>query len=154
MASDSWVVCACESVARIGWIGGSQTMEIGRRVVGRHVAAILLSSALAGCGGAPRLSDLDSDQRAHFGTMQILLAGAEVARAHVGIGYVEGLSCRRNLYDTTPPGENAAMQSLRVKAAEQRADAVINVACEYAKPDMRNNCWDAVVCGGDAVRWK
>jgi len=153
MASDSRVAYAYESVTRVGWIGASRTTDFPS-VVGRLVAAILLSSALAGCAGTPRVRDLDADQSSRLATMQIFPAGAEVARAHVAIGYVEGVSCRRNLADTTPPAENAAMQSLRVKAAEQRADAVINVACEYAKKDPRNDCWDAVVCGGDAIRWK
>lgn len=68
------------------------------------------------------------------------------------LGSVEGLACKRNLYDSGVPSVEEARRGVRMRAAQLGANAVTNLLCEESqKFDWGRNCVQSVVCVGDAI---
>jgi uncharacterized protein YbjQ (UPF0145 family) len=62
------------------------------------------------------------------------------------------LTCKRNLYASGAPSVEEARQGVKIRAAQLSANAVINMLCEHnQKVDWIRNCWQSIVCVGDAI---
>ncbi len=121
----------------------------------RKFASFLMACAVvvvAGCATNPPVSSLTSEERQRVAEMVILEAGAIPRESYQILGSVEGIACKRNLYASGSPSLDEAKQGVRIRAAQLGADAVINMICEDKKEvDWGRNCWQTVVCVGDAV---
>ena len=107
---------------------------------------------LVGCASNPSVSSLTSAERQMVAEMLVLKAGAIPRESYQILGSVEGIACKRNLYASGSPNMDEAMQGVRIRAAMLGADAVTNMVCEDKREvDWGRNCWQTVVCVGDAV---
>lgn len=110
---------------------------------------------VAGCASNPAISSLSSETRAKVGKILFLENGVIPDDAYTVLGSVEGLACKRNLYASGAPRFEEARQGVKIRAAQLGADAVINMLCEEnQKVDWGRNCWQSVICVGDAISIK
>lgn len=114
------------------------------------VLAVLASLAFARCATAPAVTDPET--RRKIAAVQIVEPGQQPARESTILQEVVGYSCARQMGST--PTVEEAREAMRVEAGKLSADAVINVACEATGVSMTKNCWKAIECRGDAVKWK
>ncbi len=64
---------------------------------------------------------------------------------------VEGVSCRRSAYSPVAPSRDDATEQMKIAAGKLGADAIINIACAENGTDWGHNCFNSVVCHGDAA---
>ncbi len=106
----------------------------------------------AGCASNPPVTEMTSSEREKIGEMIIFEPGALERGSYRIIGIVEGLACKRNLHARGSPSIAEAQQGVRIRAAEMGADAVANMLCqEKQEVDWGRNCWQTVICVGDAI---
>jgi uncharacterized protein YbjQ (UPF0145 family) len=122
----------------------------------RHIIKAILTGCalvlLAGCASNPSVSSLSSIERQRVAEMVIFEAGSIPRDSYRILGTVEGIACKRNLYASGSPSLDEAKQGVRIRAAQLGADAVINMICEDKREvDWGRNCWQTVVCVGDAI---
>ena len=121
----------------------------------QRVASLLVACAgisLAGCASNPSISSLTSAERQRVAEMVVVRAGAIPRDSYQVLGSVEGIACKRNLYASGSPSMDEAKQGVRIRAAQLGADAVTNMVCEDKREvDWGRNCWQTVVCVGDAI---
>lgn len=121
----------------------------------QRVASLLVVCAvtsLAGCASNPSVSSLTSAERQRVAEMIVLKPGTIPRESYQILGSVEGIACKRNLYASDSPSMDEAKQGVRIRAAQLGADAVTNVVCEDKREvDWGRNCWQTVVCVGDAI---
>lgn len=114
--------------------------------------AVSAAAILGGCASNPSVSSLSSEQRQKVAEMVVIPAGAIPRDSYRVLGNVKGLACKRNLYASGKPSLDEAQQGVRIRAALLGADAVTNVVCEDKQEvDWGSNCWQTVVCVGDAI---
>ncbi len=107
---------------------------------------------LSGCASNPSVSSLTSAERQRVAEMIVVQAGAIPRESYQMLGSVEGIACKRNLYASGSPSMDEAKQGVRIRAAKLGADAVTNMVCEDKREvDWGRNCWQTVVCVGDAI---
>ncbi len=107
---------------------------------------------IAGCASNPSVSSLTSVERQRVAEMVVLQAGTIPRESYQLLGSVEGLACKRNLYASGSPSRDEAKQGVSIRAAQLGADAVTNMVCEEKREvDWGRNCWQTVVCVGDAI---
>ena len=126
---------------------------LGGNTIIRTISRLLGSCALAslmGCASEPSVSSLTSAERQRVGEMVLFKAGAISRAGYRILGSVEGLSCKYTR-DSNSPSMDEAMQGVRIRAAKLGADAVTNMVCKDQPDGGNRNCWQAVVCIGDAI---
>ncbi len=120
-----------------------------------RAVAVLVSFAvatLAGCASNPSVASLSSEQRQKVSELIEFPSGSLSRESYQIVGSAKGLACKRNLYASGKPSIEEAQQGVRIRAALMGADAVTNVLCEDKQQvDWGNNCWQTVVCVGDAI---
>jgi hypothetical protein len=120
--------------------------------IARTIITAIAVTALAGCASNPPVSSLSSEQRQRVAEIVVLPAGAIPRDTYRILGSVEGLACKRNLYASGKPSFDEAQQGVRIRAALLGANAVTNMLCEEKQQvDWGHNCWQTVVCVGDAI---
>lgn len=114
---------------------------------------LLISTAVSGCSSGPSITDLTPEARAKLSNMKVYKSATDLPReSYEVISPVEGLSCKRNAYSSSSASGSEAISNMKIKAAQQKADAVANVVCQQKDgADWKNNCWSTVVCAGDAI---
>lgn len=113
---------------------------------------VCVISALTGCASNPSVSSLTSAERQRVAEMIVLKPGSIPRESYQILGSVEGIACKRNLYASGSPSTDEAKQGVRIRAAQLGADAVTNMVCEDKREvDWGRNCWQTVVCVGDAI---
>lgn len=121
-----------------------------QKVVSLLVACVVIS--LVGCASNPSVSSLTSLERQRVSEMVVLKPGAIPRESYQILGSVEGIACKRNLYASGSPSMDEAKQGVRIRAVQLGADAVTNMVCEDKREvDLGRNCWQTVVCVGDAI---
>lgn len=116
------------------------------------VLASFAMATLAGCASNPSVTSLSSEQRQKVSELVEFPSGSLPRESYKIIGSAKGLACKRNLYASGKPSMEEAQQGVRIRAALMGADAVTNVLCEDKQEvDWGNNCWQTVVCVGDAI---
>ena len=116
------------------------------------ISALYAVACLAGCASNPSVSSLTSEQRQKIAEMVIFKPGTSTRSSYQVLGSDEGLACKRNLYASGSPSYPEAEQGVRIRAAQLGADAIANMACEEKhEVDWGRNCWQTVVCVGDAI---
>jgi hypothetical protein len=113
------------------------------------LAAITLSTIVS-CATSP--ATLDPETRRRISAVTLVEPGQQPGREYTIMKEVVGYSCARQLGST--PTVDEAKEALRVEAGKIGAEAVVNVACEATGISMTKNCWKALECRGDAVKWK
>jgi hypothetical protein len=113
------------------------------------LAALAVSIATS-CASAPATQDPETRRR--IAAVSIVEPGQKPDREYTILQEVVGYSCARQLGST--PTIDEAKEALRVEAGKVGADGVVNVACEPTGISMKKNCWKAIECRGDAVKWK
>jgi S1-C subfamily serine protease len=117
-----------------------------------RVALLLPLSILGACASNPPISSLSAEQREKVTQIVFLKSGDIPKDSYSVLGTVEGLACKRNAYASGTPSFEEAKQGVSIRAAQLGADAVMSVLCEENhKVDWGNNCWQSVVCIGDAI---
>jgi hypothetical protein len=113
------------------------------------LAAIALSLALSGCvSGAPTLTPAQESQ---VSRVAIYKVGELPPEKYQAVQTLSAADC-----SGAPAGGRVwgnaeqAIDTLKRKAVEIDADAVVNVSCSSAP--MLNNCWAAQKCSGEAVK--
>ena len=107
---------------------------------------------MTGCASNPPISSLTSQERERVSNIVFLESGQIPKDSYKVLGSVEGLACKRNLYASGAPAVEEARQGVKIRAAQLGANAVINLLCEEnQKVDWVRNCWQSVVCVGDAI---
>ena len=117
------------------------------------VTALLLILAISGCVSpltSPPVGRLSSDQYARFKSMAV--SREPTTRPHTMLGSVKGLSCSKNINQQI--SEEEAIEGVQLRAALLDADAIVNVVCKTSGVDWVNNCRSAIICAGDAIRYK
>lgn len=110
---------------------------------------------LTGCASNPSISSLSSETRAKVSQIIFLESGTIPQESYEVLGSVEGLACKRNLYASGAPSFEEARQGVKIRAAQLGANAIINILCEEnQKVDWGRNCWQSVICVGDAIAIK
>ena len=114
-----------------------------------EITVIVLSIGLCGCvSGAPSLSPAQESQVA---AVTVYKPGAPVPGQYQVLDTISAADC-----GGAPAGGRVwgnaekAIETLKQKAVEVGANAVINVSCS-AVP-LLNNCWAAQKCSGEAIR--
>jgi S1-C subfamily serine protease len=116
------------------------------------VIILLILGMIAGCASNPPISSLSSEERARISNIVFLESGEIPKDSYKLLGSVEGLACKRNLYASGAPSIEEARQGVKIRAAQLGANAIINLLCESnQKADWKRNCWQSVVCVGDAI---
>lgn len=110
-------------------------------------------SSLAGCESNPSVTSLSSEQGQRVAELVEFPSSSLPRESYQIIGSAtKGLACKRNLYPSGKPSMDEAQQGVRIRSALIGADAVTNVLCEDKQEiDWGNNCWQTVVCVGDAI---
>lgn len=110
---------------------------------------ILLLAGCAGLGQVERVSDLSMDQLKQM--HDIKLYGSAEGIQYKSMGKVKGLSCKGSAWSGGSK-EEAAMTQLKMKAVKAGANAIFYPTCSHdASVDWGNNCWESVVCVGEAA---
>ena len=105
-----------------------------------------------GCAGNPTVSSLTSEEREKVGRLVVVEPGILSREDYEVLGTAEGIACKRNLHASGKPSGNEARQGVLINAAKMGADAVTNMLCEERQEvDWGRNCWQTVVCVGDAI---
>jgi len=121
-----------------------------KKLISFIVLPILI--VMIGCASNPPISSLTSQERERVSNIVFLEGGQIPKDSYKVLGSVEGLACKRNLYASGAPAVEKARQGVRIRAAQLGANAVINLLCEEnQKVDWVRNCWQSVVCVGDAI---
>ena len=113
------------------------------------VIPALGAALLAGC--ATRASAPPPEQQAQVSPIAILKPGEPTPGRYQILDTISAVDC-----SGAPAGGRVwgnaekAIESLRQKAAELGADAVVNVSCSSEL--LLHNCWSAQRCSGDAIR--
>jgi hypothetical protein len=114
-----------------------------------NLGLLVVLLALGGCiSGAPTLN---SDQEAKVSNMTVYKAGEKPDREYKVLQEISAADC-----SGAPGGGRVwgtaekSIDTLKRKAVEINADAVINTSCG-AVPLVLNNCWAAQKCTGEAV---
>jgi hypothetical protein len=113
----------------------------------RHLMlAVLLVAACA----PPPFQNVTPELRRRAANTPLLTSEQMAGRSHVILGEVVGRSCARE--DGSDPSIDTARDELKLRAAEQNADAVSSVLCKEGRVDLLH-CLRSVECRGDAIRW-
>jgi len=125
------------------------------RKINFYVYIVALVLMFSGCASNPPISSLTNQERERVQNI-IFLETKEIPKdSYENLGTVEGLACKRNLYASGAPTINKARQGVKIRAAKLGANAVLNVMCEENhEVDWIRNCWQSVVCVGDAIKIK
>jgi ABC-type phosphate transport system substrate-binding protein len=116
------------------------------------VLTIFAMTTLTGCASNPSVASLTSEQRQKVAELVEFPSGSLARESYQIVGSAKGLACKRNLYASGKPSLEEAQQGVRIRAALMGAEAVTNVLCEDKQEvDWGNNCWQTVVCVGDAI---
>jgi RcsF lipoprotein len=112
------------------------------------VCAVGLLCVVTGCvSGTPQLT---VDQYHKLSTLKIYRAGEALEKPYRSVGRVDAADCSGHVAGARLSGSSdAAIETLKSKAAALNADAVINVTC--APTPFLNTCWAAQECSGEAV---
>ena len=108
-------------------------------------SAALLAGCATGASGGP------AAQQAQVSPIAILKPGEPTPGRYQILETISAVDC-----SGAPAGGRAwgnaekAIESLRQKAAQLGADAVVNVSCSSEL--LLHNCWSAQRCSGDAIR--
>jgi RcsF lipoprotein len=113
------------------------------------VSTVVLIISLCGCvSGAPTLTSAQESQES---AVAVYKPGDAAPGQFKTLGSISGADC-----SGAPTGGRVwgnaekAIDTLKRKAVEVGADAVINVSCS-AVP-LLNNCWAAEKCSGEAIK--
>ena len=118
----------------------------------RKVWSLSLLVFISGCITTPNIQDLSPDIRAKVGAV-IIYKNNIPSESYQRIKTVEGISCHRNAYESRVLTSDEAIDGMRIKAAELDANALTNIVCQQSTGiDWRNNCFQSIVCVGDAVK--
>lgn len=121
----------------------------------RFLWLFIFLAFLTGCASNPSISALSSETRAKVSQIIFLESEAIPKESYEILGSVEGLACKRNLYASGAPSFEEARQGVKIRAAQLGANAIINMLCEEnQKVDWGRNCWQSVICVGDAITIK
>ncbi len=128
---------------------------MGVSAVALKVASLILVcgvTPLTGCTSNPPVSSLTSAERESVIEMDVLKPGSIPKTSYQILSSGEGIACKRNLYASGSPSIEEAKQGVRIRVAQLGADAITNMVCEDKREvDWGRNCWQAVVCVGDAI---
>jgi hypothetical protein len=115
----------------------------------KEVTVAFLSIGLYGCvSGAPRLSP---EQESQVSAVTVYKAGDPVPGKYQTLDTISAANC-----SGAPAGGRVwgnaekAIDTLKEKAVEMGANALINVSCSSIP--LLNNCWAAQKCSGEAIR--
>jgi hypothetical protein len=109
---------------------------------------LFLGVALQGCAGS---AGLTPDETSQASAVTVYKAGDATPDKYQILDTVSATDC-----SGAPAGGRVwgnagkAVESLRLKAAELGANALVNVSCSSAA--LTDNCWSAQKCTGDAIR--
>src|SRR5688500_10620559 len=109
---------------------------------------LVLSFFLTKCATATA----DPELRRAAANVDLVVKSELKDRKYEILAEVVGDSCGRQLGSS--PTVEEAREQMRIEAGKLRADAVINFICEPIGVSMRRNCWKAIECRGDAIKWK
>lgn len=115
--------------------------------------AVALASLLLLSGCMAAIETFSPEQRAKLNSMKHY-ANTEGLPPFDIIGTAKGYSCQKSVIVSSITTEEA-ISDLKISAVEMNGDAVVNIACQTInKVDMRLNCWNAIICIGDVIRFK
>lgn len=135
---------------------GDSEVSKGERIMSKRLIIFLnfltILIVLAGCASNPPISSLTSQERERVSNIVFIESGEIPSDSYKVLGSVRGLACKRNLYASGSPSVEEARQGVKIRAAQLGANAVLNVLCEEnQKVDWVRNCWQSIVCVGDAI---
>ena len=112
------------------------------------LALLVVALAWSGCATATA----DPVLRRAAAKVELLDKAAVAGRQFTIVREVVGDSCARQLGAT--PTVDEAKEQMRIEAGKVGADAVIDFICEPIGVSWSRNCWKAIECRGDAIKWK
>ena len=121
----------------------------------KYIIALSLILVLSGCPGLGQIenpTNLSAQQLKQFNEIQLYDSSDGIE--YVSLGRIKGISCR-DAATIGEPGEEAALNQLKIKAAKLNANAIFYPTCSYRNtPDLLNNCYDPWTCVGEAAQVK
>ena len=103
------------------------------------------------CISTPNIRKMTPEARAKLGTIRVYYSGNSPGEAYALIQTIEGLSCRKSATSNEVVNKEEAIYALRLKASKLNADAVINLVCQHQGATFSPNCWESIICVGEAV---
>jgi hypothetical protein len=114
----------------------------------KMVTSILSVTILAGCVGTPSQTP---DQQSPASAITILKAGDVTPGRYQILDTISATDCSGAPAAGRVWGNaEKAIETLKQKAAQIGADAVVNVSC--SSEPLVHNCWSAQKCSGEAIR--
>lgn len=114
------------------------------------LSGCLLSLLLCSCGSA-QYQSADPTLRRKAADIDILTREQIAGRSYETLTEVRSMSCARQLGSS--PSMDAAKDMLRINAAKVGGEGLVKVLCEETGISFSSNCWKAIRCAGDAIRW-
>ena len=114
------------------------------------VAVLVFTAA---CARTQKVRNMSPEQRSTLDRIEVYFDGDEPSRPYQLVQTIQGISCFRNAKKHVPVSVDYAVEHLKWHATKKRADAVVSVNCEETGVNWKFNCWDSIVCTGDAVVW-
>ncbi len=119
----------------------------------RVTILVVLVFILAGCVSNPGVDSLSPSELETYNRIQII--EGEVTAPHTVVAEVKGKECHTTVDQSRAQTTGDALTVLKVKAARQGADAIINIKCDRdMTTDWRNDCWSSMLCVGTAIKFK
>ena len=119
------------------------------------VAAALHLVACASSVPVVDFYDASSETLQRYQRIDVLTTSTALS-AFEPLGDVEGIYCRKQTGQASLTGHGAtlyAIDQVRLKAAEENADAITEPACTInTDNDFSNNCYGSVICRATALR--
>jgi len=116
----------------------------------KKTLVLIISIMIVSCVSGPPI--LTPVQWKHYDDMEVYADGESLSKKYTEIAEISAVDCPGAPSGSRVWGKSErAMQTLKMKAAAQNADAIIVTSCSYV-PFM-NNCWAGNMCSGTAVKW-
>jgi hypothetical protein len=113
--------------------------------------SFLAAIVLAGCGPFIEVVRLDEAERLKVREQVRYYERGGVSNYEL-VQPIRATSCKQLLWGPGASQEDAVDQ-LRHKAAQLRANAVTNLACDSLESfSLSKGCWSAITCRADAIR--
>ncbi len=113
----------------------------------------LIVLSLTACVSNPGVDSLSPAELETYRRIQIL--EGDVPESYTVVAEVKGKECHTTVEQSRGQTTADAITVLKVKAAKQGADAVVNIKCAPDRTtDWRNDCWSSMLCVGTAVRFQ
>ena len=112
-----------------------------------------LSFALSGCVGLGQVESVTSLSNDEIRRLsQIKEYTTDEGLTYISLGSIRGLSCEGGTAMSASANVEGAMAQLRIKAVQLGGNGILYPVCsQNAGVDWRNNCFDSVVCVGEAI---